>query len=73
MHFGKKDKAKGFSDPETAQKLEQALKDAGATYELYFYDADHAFANEQRPEVYHKESADLARKRTVEFFKKYLN
>jgi carboxymethylenebutenolidase len=68
-HFGKRDK----SVPESAAKaLVERIKAAGKTVEAYFYDADHAFFNDQRPEVYNRESAELAWVRTVEFLRRVL-
>jgi carboxymethylenebutenolidase len=37
---------------------------------VYRYDAQHAFMNEARPEVYDAAVAKLAWERTLEFFKK---
>lgn len=48
LHFGTKDSAKGFSDPEAQDKLEKILKDSGRDYVFYRYEgAEHAFANEK--------------------------
>jgi carboxymethylenebutenolidase len=53
--------------------FEAALKKAGTDYQIYVYEgAQHAFNNDSNPGRYHKESAELAWKRTVEFFKKKL-
>lgn len=71
-HFGDKDQSKGFSDPEAVNTLEEKWKTAGVKYELYRYDADHAFTNEQRPEVYNEEAAKLSLDRTLEFFTKHM-
>ena len=35
---------------------------------IYMYDAGHAFANSDRPDVYNDEAAELAHKRTFELF-----
>ncbi len=53
--------------PERVAALEKTLAGAGVKATLYRYEADHAFANEKRPEVYAKAAAELAWKRTVEF------
>jgi carboxymethylenebutenolidase len=37
------------------------------SFPVHFYDAGHACFNHRRPEVYHRESAELAWKRTVDF------
>jgi carboxymethylenebutenolidase len=47
--------------------LERTLQKAQVTATLHRYEADHAFANEKRPEVYAPEAADLAWKRTLAF------
>ena len=40
--------------------------------EVFVYEADHAFVNDTRPEVYAPEAAKLAWDRTVAFFRKHL-
>jgi carboxymethylenebutenolidase len=47
--------------------LEKALRKAKVTATLHRYEADHAFANEKRPEVYTPQAAELAWKRTLAF------
>ncbi len=52
---------------------EAALKSNGKTYEIFMYEgANHAFNNDTNPARYNKEAADLAWRRTVQFYKKYL-
>jgi carboxymethylenebutenolidase len=52
--------------------FEQALQAAGIEYKMYMYEgAGHAFFNDTGSR-YHPEAADLAWKRTVEFFKEKL-
>lgn len=52
---------------------EAALKAAGKSYELHMYPgAQHAFNNDTGPARYNKEAADLAWRRTLAFFRKYL-
>lgn len=52
---------------------EAALKKANIEYKLYIYEgAQHAFNNDSNPGRYNKESADLAWKRTIGFFKEKL-
>lgn len=51
---------------------EAALKEHKKTYEVFMYEgAGHAFNNDTGTR-YHKEAAELAWKRTIEFFNKYL-
>jgi carboxymethylenebutenolidase len=47
--------------------LEAGLKKSGAPYELYRYDAHHAFCNERRPEVYDAAAAKKAWERMLKF------
>lgn len=52
---------------------EAALKKAGVDYKLFMYEgAQHAFNNDSNPQRYNKEAAELAWKRTVDFFKEKL-
>jgi carboxymethylenebutenolidase len=68
-HFGTRDK----SVPESSVKaLVDSVRSHGKSMEAHFYDADHAFFNDTRPEVYNPEAAKLAWERTLEFFRKSL-
>ena len=50
-----------------------ALRAAGKTVNYFNYEgANHAFNNDTSAERYNKEAADLAWKRTLRFFGKYL-
>jgi len=71
-HFGDKDEAKGFSDPETAHKLEAAAKEAGVDFTLHMWSAGHAFMNQANPKTYDPEIAKQALHETLEFFRKNL-
>jgi carboxymethylenebutenolidase len=69
-HFAKKD---GWATVDGAEKIKKAIDAAGKTsMELHAYDADHAFVNDTRPEVYDEKNAKLAWSRMVDFFKKHL-
>jgi carboxymethylenebutenolidase len=68
-HFGRRDKS---VNEQTARALVDRIRAAGKTVEAYFYDAEHAFFNDQRPEVYHRPSAELAWDRTIEFLRRAL-
>jgi carboxymethylenebutenolidase len=68
-HFGNKDHS---WPPEKVNALEAALKQSQSKFELYRYDADHAFMNEQRPEVYNPAAAKLAWDRAITFLRKHL-
>lgn len=55
-----------------AEALKKELEGHGKSIELHVYDAQHAFVNDTRPEVYKKDAAELAWSRTVAFLKKHL-
>jgi len=62
-----------FFTPEAARQLEAELKGLGKSVEFHFYPgAGHAFFNEDRPEAYHRDSAELLWDRTVAFFRQTL-
>jgi carboxymethylenebutenolidase len=53
--------------------FEAALKEQKKTYQLFMYEgANHAFNNNTNATRHSKEAAELAWKRTSEFFTKYL-
>ena len=54
------------------QKVAQQMKAAGKSLEIFRYDAEHAFVNEQRQSVHDRQAAELAWGRATEFFKKHL-
>jgi len=66
-HYAKKDRS---YTPEKVGDLEKALEAGGVNHELHRYEADHAFANDQRPEVYDRKAADLAWDRTLAFLQR---
>jgi carboxymethylenebutenolidase len=68
-HFANKD---GWITPAKVNDFEAALKQSKSKFEIYRYDADHAFMNEARPEVYDAASAKLAWDRTLKFLKNVL-
>jgi len=62
-----------FVTPDSVRELERKLKDLGKDVEVKIYaDADHAFFNDSRPEVYNAGAAADAWQRTVEFLRKNL-
>ena len=72
-HFGEKDDAKGFSDPETAKKLEDAAKAGGVNFTLKMWEgAGHAFMNRANPKTFMPEISAQAMKMTVDFLKQHL-
>jgi carboxymethylenebutenolidase len=62
-----------FVTPELVRQLETKLKELGKPVEIHIYEnADHAFFNDERPEVYNKEAAEDAWQRTISFFRAHL-
>jgi len=68
-HFANND---GWCTPAKVNELEATLKQSKSQFELYRYDAQHAFMNEARPEVYDAASAKLAWDRTLKFLQRAL-
>jgi carboxymethylenebutenolidase len=59
--------------PDSVRELERRLDELGKPNEIHIYeDADHAFFNDQRPEVYNEADASDAWRRTIDFFRKNL-
>jgi carboxymethylenebutenolidase len=69
FHFANRD---DWCTPAKVNELEAALKQAKLQFELYRYDAQHAFMNEARPEVYAAAAAKNAWDRTLKFLQKAL-
>jgi carboxymethylenebutenolidase len=68
-HFANHD---DWCTPAKANELEGILKQSKSKYEMYRYEAHHAFMNEARPEVYDAQSAKMAWDRTLKFLDKAL-
>jgi len=69
--FGGKDT---FVSPDVVRKLDQQLTALGKPHEFHTYpDADHAFFNDTRAEVYDMTAARDAWERTLEFFRQHLH
>ena len=58
--------------PAAVNDMEASMNAVGLKPEIYRYDAQHAFCNEKRPEVYNAACATQAWDRTVAFWKKHL-
>ncbi len=59
-----------FVTPEVARKLAADVHAAGKRFELVIYPGcDHAFFNDSRPDVYQREAADDAWRRSLEFLR----
>ena len=54
-----------------AKKVQATLKDHGKHMELCVYDAQHAFCNERRPEVYNADAAKQAWERALAFVRQH--
>ncbi len=69
-HYAEKD---DFFTPEAANALAEQLRGMGKSVEIIIYrDADHAFFNDTRPEVYNEEAAGALWDRTLEFLSEHL-
>lgn len=68
FHYGNHDSH--IPEEQIAAVAAAVKKRPGAT--VHRYDAGHAFANWDAPSMYHKESADLAWQRSLDFFAKHL-
>jgi carboxymethylenebutenolidase len=69
--FGEKDRS---VPPAAVHELERKIKDQGKQIEVKIYpDADHAFFNDTRPEVYKAEAAADAWRRTMVFLREHLS
>jgi carboxymethylenebutenolidase len=64
FHYAQHD---DWCTPQAVDKLEQQLRQGSAPFEVHRYDAQHAFMNEARPEVYDAEAAAKAWERTLQF------
>jgi len=68
-HFANRD---DWCTPAAVDGFEKALKAAGKHADIFRYDADHAFVNEERAAVHDRQAAELAWGRATDFFKKHL-
>ena len=68
-HFATRD---DWCTPAAAAQLEQAMRAAGQRPECFHYEADHAFFNDARPEVFDAAAAALAWQRSVDFLRRTL-
>jgi carboxymethylenebutenolidase len=69
--YGEKDKS---VSPDVVRQLEREVKALGKQIEVMIYPgADHAFFNDQRPQVYNAEAAADAWQRTIAFLREHLS
>lgn len=65
--FGERD---AFVTPEVARKLAADVRAAGKRFELVIYPGcDHAFFNDSRPDVYQREAAEDAWRKSLDFLR----
>lgn len=69
-HFAKRDQ---WAKPELAQDIQRAIAGHGGKMDLHLYDADHAFANDTRPEVHDPEATKVAWQRSMDFLHGHLD
>jgi len=67
-HFANRD---DWCTPEAVTAFEKGLKQAGKSAEIFRYDADHGFVNEQRA-VHDRRAAELAWERSLKFWAAHL-
>ena len=68
-HFANTD---DWCTPDAVNALEADLKAGGVNFELFRYDAQHGFVNNERPEVYDATAATDAINRSLTFLKSHL-
>ncbi len=62
-----------MAGPDAVRALESQLRDLGKDATLHIHDgADHAFFNDERPEVHHPEASAVAWERTLALFRERL-
>jgi carboxymethylenebutenolidase len=69
MHFATRDKNVPVED---AEAFVHRMNETKKRVEAHFYEADHAFFNDTRPEVYDAGHAEAAWERTLAFFREHL-
>jgi carboxymethylenebutenolidase len=68
-HFAKRD---DWAKASSAEEIKNLIQKNGGSMELFVYDADHAFVNDTRPEVYNADAAKQAWERATAFLHKHL-
>lgn len=69
-HFATRDKSVPLA---AVHAMAAAVKGGCGSFDVYEYDADHAFFNDTRPQVYNAAAATLAVSRTLTFLRKVLS
>jgi carboxymethylenebutenolidase len=68
-HFANQD---DWCTPAAVDAFEAACKAAGKSVEIYRYDAQHGFMNEQRVDAHDRIASEIAWERTLTFWRKHL-
>jgi carboxymethylenebutenolidase len=68
-HFAARDE---WAKASSAEAIKQEIEAAGGSMILHVYDADHAFMNDTRPEVFAPDAAKQAWDRAIAFLHKHL-
>jgi carboxymethylenebutenolidase len=68
-HFATRDKGVPL---ESVRAMADGVRTSGGSFEVHEYEADHAFFNDTRPQVYNAAAATLAFSRTLTFLRKVL-
>jgi carboxymethylenebutenolidase len=68
-HFSSRDQ---WAKAEKAKEIADQINRSGGNARVEVYDADHAFVNDKRPEVYAEQPAKLAMERTIKFLHQHL-
>ena len=68
-HFANQD---DWCTPTAVDEFEAGAKAAGKSIEIYRYDSQHGFMNEQRLPAHDRKAAEIAWERTLTFWKKHL-
>ncbi len=68
-HFATRDKGVPL---DAVRAMAAAVKSSGGSFEVHEYEADHAFFNDTRPQVYNAAAAALSFSRTLAFLRKAL-
>jgi carboxymethylenebutenolidase len=69
-HFASRDQ---WATPANAEAIQKALSERGGDMTLHVYDADHAFVNDTRPEVYSPDNAKRAWDQALKFLHSHLD
>lgn len=68
-HFASRDP---WARPERGKEIQEQIRHAQGQMDVCIYEADHAFVNDSRPEVYAPDMAILAWERTINFLREQL-